>query len=45
MTLFGFIVDEIFTLADDLEDEDNESGSWLNLINQKGDFVHPDHTF
>lgn len=44
MTLFGFIVDEIFTLADELEDEGNESSSWLDLINQKGDFTYPDHT-
>ena len=36
MALFGFIVDEIFTLANFLEESGEDLGSNLDLLNQKG---------
>lgn len=38
MALFGFIVDEIFTLAEFLEDEGSNPSKLLDLINRKGNF-------
>jgi len=40
MALFGFIVDEIFTLAEFFEDEGSISSNLLDPINQKGDFYY-----
>lgn len=40
MALFGFIVDEIFALADVFEDEGRYSSNLLDLINQKGNFCY-----
>lgn len=36
LTLFGFIIDEIFTLADYLEENVEGSNNIPDLINQKG---------
>lgn len=40
MALFGFIVDEIFTLADIVQDEGSHSGNLLEILNQKGDLYY-----
>ena len=40
MALFGFIVDEIFSLADFLEDQGGEQSVSLEQINGKGCLHH-----
>ena len=41
LALFSFIIDEIFTLADYLEEIEAEPGNITNLLSQKGRSLYP----